>query len=53
MSTSLAELTGRVGELAESLAGTEREDVAGALFEIERSLHAARRRLDRLVTEAG
>jgi hypothetical protein len=47
--SSLTELTRRVVELAESQSGTERDDVASALFEVERSLNAANRRLERLV----
>ena len=51
VSSSLTELTGRVSKLAESLDGSAREDVANALYEIERSLRTANRRLDRLVTD--
>jgi hypothetical protein len=50
--TQLTELTGRVGGLAaESLSGSSRDDVATALFEIERSLTTAGRRLEQLVTD--
>ena len=49
--TQLTELTGRVGGLAESLSGSSRDDVATTLFEIERSLTTAGRRLEQLVTD--
>jgi hypothetical protein len=49
MSTSLAELAGRIGGLAESLSGTERDDLAHSLFEVERSLLTAQRRLTKVV----
>lgn len=51
VSTALDELTGRVASLAESLSGSDRDDVATSLFEIERSLRTAGRRLDQLVTD--
>jgi phage-related minor tail protein len=51
VSTALAELTGRVTDLAQTASGTQREDVAGALYEVERSLQTANRRLQQLVRE--
>lgn len=51
VSTALNELTGRLGSMAEELSGQQRDDVANALFEIERSLATAGRRLERLVND--
>lgn len=51
VSTALTELTTRVAGIAETYSGSSREDVAGALFEVERSLATAGRRLDQLVNE--
>jgi DNA/RNA-binding domain of Phe-tRNA-synthetase-like protein len=51
VSTALTELTKRIAALAESLSGSERDDVAGALFEVERSLKTAGRRLDKVVSD--
>lgn len=51
VATALDELTRRVTEMAELLAGADREDLAGELFEVERSLLAAGRRLARVVDE--
>jgi len=51
VSTALVELTDRVGHLAEAASGAERDDVAGALFEIERSLQTACRRLEQLLND--
>jgi hypothetical protein len=50
VTTVLADLTERVTAMAESYAGTPREDVASDLFEVERALRTASRRLDRLLT---
>jgi len=50
LSTALNDLTTRVGKLAESLSDTEREDVAATLFEVERSMATAGRRLEQLVS---
>lgn len=49
LATGLAELTARVTEIAEALAGAERDDLAAELFEAERSLLAAGRRLAKVV----
>ena len=49
VTTVLADLTDRVTSMAEGYAGTPREDVASDLFEVERALRTASRRLDRLL----
>jgi hypothetical protein len=49
LSTALDELTARITALADDLAGAPREDVAADLFEVERHLHAASRRLRTLL----
>jgi hypothetical protein len=48
VATSLDELVGRVSRIAEGLTGEERDVVGPDLFEVERSLRAARRRLSAL-----
>jgi len=53
MSTSLTELTGRLSKLAEELEGTEQDGLATALYEVERSLEAASRRLEQVLTDLG
>lgn len=50
VSTALDELTERVTGIAESLSGTDRDDVAANLFEVERALRSAGRQLDRVVS---
>jgi hypothetical protein len=49
IASALSELTDRLSAIAESLTGTEREDVAAALFEVERSLLTGSRRLDEVL----
>jgi hypothetical protein len=49
LATSLEDLVRRVTGIADSLAGTERDSVAGSLYEVERTLGEAARRLTRLV----
>jgi hypothetical protein len=49
IASALAELTERLGGIAETMTGSEREDVAVALFEVERLLTAASRRLEEAV----
>jgi hypothetical protein len=49
VASSLDELTARVTTEADRYAGTERDDIASDLYEIERSLRAAARRLERLI----
>ena len=50
INTALETLTERISGIAESMAGTERESVAAELYEVERSLQAAQRRLGQLVS---
>ncbi len=52
LSTSVGELAQRVTELADRLQGSPREDVAADLYEVERSLRAAHRRLVDLAAKA-
>lgn len=49
VSTALDELTKRLSAMADASAGGE-EDLSVELFEIERSLRGAQRRLQKLVT---
>jgi hypothetical protein len=49
LSTALDDLSQRVTAMAEQLQGSPREDVAADLYEIERHLGAATRRLKALV----
>src|SRR5438270_7090846 len=51
VNTVLVELTERIGDMAESLSGSDRDDVARVLFEVERSLSTAGRRLEQLASE--
>ena len=51
VATALSELTSRLATLAESLAGTSSEDLANGLFEVERLLRTAGRRLDKVVDD--
>ena len=50
INTALEALTERISNLAESLTGTERDDQGAALFEVERGLQAAQRRLEKIVS---
>ena len=47
--TALRELTARITAMADDLQATPREDVAADLYEVERNLHAASRRLTTLL----
>ena len=49
VATALDELTRRITDLAESYGGGSDDQVSSELYEIERSLQQAARRLDRLV----
>lgn len=49
LSTALDELTERITQLADEFQGSPREDVASDLYEVERNLQAAARRLRSLV----
>lgn len=53
IASALSELTDRLTAIAETMAGTEREDVATALFEVERSLATASRRLETVLRDLG
>jgi hypothetical protein len=50
ISSALDGLTKRIASTAEQFAGTEREDLASALFDVERALQGAQRRLDKVVS---
>jgi uncharacterized protein YabN with tetrapyrrole methylase and pyrophosphatase domain len=49
VATSLDELTQRVTEVADQYKGTDREDLALELYEVERALVNAGRKLDTVV----
>jgi len=49
LSSALTDLTDRITALADGFQGTPREDVAADLYEVERHLQAADRRLRSLV----
>ena len=51
INTGLETLTKRISDIAESLSGTQRDDVASALFEVERSLETAQRRLGQVMEQ--
>lgn len=51
--TALEELTSRVTSIADHYATTPREDLAADLYDVERSLRSARRRLDRVIRDVG
>ena len=51
LTTSLGDLTNRIAGLAEGYQSSPREDVAADLFDVERHLQAAHRRLRALVTK--
>lgn len=53
LATALDELTGRVSGIADKLTGTEHDLMASELFEVERALGGAQRRLARLLERAG
>jgi Mg2+ and Co2+ transporter CorA len=52
LSTALEDLTRRITELADQYQGSPREDVASDLYEIERQLVTATRRLQALLDRA-
>ncbi len=52
VATRLHELVSRVGEIAEALAGDEKDEVGPELFEVERALRSAERRLNRVLDAA-
>ena len=49
ISNDLEGLTKRIASLAEQFNGTERDDLASSLFDVERGLIGARRRLEQVV----
>jgi hypothetical protein len=49
ISSDIEAITKRIATTAESFAGTQRDDLASTLFDVERALLAARRRLDTVV----
>jgi hypothetical protein len=49
ISSTLGSLAERVTDVADALEGSPREDVAADLYEVERSLQAAHRRLQDLL----
>jgi hypothetical protein len=49
VATRLHELVARVGAIADALAGDEKDDVGPELFEVERALRSAERRLNRVL----
>ena len=49
MATRLNELVGRVADIADGLGADEKDDVGPELFEVERALRAAERRLNRVL----
>lgn len=49
VATRLHELVGRVTEIADRLAADERDEVGPELFEVERTLRTAERRLNRVL----
>jgi hypothetical protein len=49
LSTALTDLTDRVTALADGYQGSPREDVAADLYDVERSLRAADRRMQALL----
>ncbi|MGI8661704.1 MAG: hypothetical protein ACR2LQ_00640 [Acidimicrobiales bacterium] len=54
IATGLVELTERVTAIADRHAGApDREAVAGGLYEVERSLQGASRRLARVIRQLG
>ena len=53
LSTSLSDLTGRVAAIAEGYRSSPREDVAADLYDVERHLEAANRRLRVLIKRLG
>jgi len=49
LSSSLDELVGRLGDLAERFAAAGRTDVAQELYEVERTMAGGQRRLARVI----
>ena len=53
VSTGVEDLLKRVTEIADGLSGVERDVVGPDLYEVERSLRGAQRRLRRIVDRSG
>ncbi|HET9609785.1 MAG TPA: hypothetical protein VFP06_09260 [Acidimicrobiales bacterium] len=53
LATTLDDLTTRLTAVADRYQGTERGDVADGLYEVERSLLGASRKLDRVLRTMG
>ena len=53
LSTALEDITRRVTDMADEYQGSPREDVAADLYEVERHLVAATRRLQNLLDRSG
>jgi hypothetical protein len=51
IATALADLTDRVTSLADRFQGSPREDVAASLYDVERNLQAATRRVEKLLRD--
>ena len=51
ISTAIEDLPARVTTIADDYATTPREDLAADLYDVERSLRSAQRRLDRVIRE--
>ncbi|CAN5163718.1 hypothetical protein BH18ACT4_BH18ACT4_02180 [soil metagenome] len=51
VATALDDLTTRVTEVADRYNGTARDDLAADLYEVERALRTAARRLARVVSD--
>jgi hypothetical protein len=49
VSTGLEELVRRVADIADGLAGADKDELGPDLYEVERSLRAADRRLRRII----
>jgi len=53
MSTALEELARRVSSIADRYSGSKRDDVAAELYEVERALKGAHRRLAKVADTLG
>jgi hypothetical protein len=49
IATALSDLTDRVSDIADRYQGSPREDVVASLYDVERNLQAATRRIEQLV----
>ncbi|MDQ6784394.1 MAG: hypothetical protein M3063_13335 [Actinomycetota bacterium] len=50
LATSLGDLVDRLAQIADDLTGAERDRIGQDLFEVERTLTTAKRRLDRVLS---